>query len=76
MSPEARNYFRSLSAAEKRAICNLCNIGIRYLYNSISNPKKRFSIPTACKIEMLSKGRVTRRMLRPDIDWDLLDAPK
>lgn len=77
MSPEARQYLQTLSAAEKRALCGLCGISIHHFYNILStNSRKRFSIPLACKLEVITKKKLTRRQLRPDLDWDLLGAPQ
>lgn len=74
MLPAATNYFRSLTAIEKKALCANCGITRQYLYNLISRPERKVSLELACKLEKATNGRVTRRSLLPQVDWDFVES--
>ncbi len=75
MLPSAAQYFRRLSAVEKKAVYERCEISRQYFYNLISqNSKKKPSVDLVKKLQAVTKNRVTRYELRPDLDWDLIDG--
>lgn len=74
MLPSATRYFRSLTAIEKKALCEKCEISRQYLYNLISRPERKVSLELACKLEKATNKRVTRRSLLPQVDWDFVES--
>lgn len=73
MLPSAAQYLRSLRPEEKKAIYEQCGITRQYFYNLLGNPNKKASVELACRMQQVTRGRVTRRSLRPDLDWDLIE---
>ena len=73
MLNRSNRYLRSLTAAEKNGLAQRCGITRAYLYNIIYSGKHP-SVQLACKIERVTNGKVNRRALRPDIDWNLIEG--
>lgn len=72
MTPKALEYFKSLKPVEKKALCQRAGISLRWLHNCMYVQSKNFSLDVTEKIEMISRGKITREDLRPDIDWTLI----
>lgn len=71
MLVSAKTYLRSLTPPEKKALITKCGITRGYFYNLLAG-SKRPSAALACRIERFTSGRVTRREVLPDVDWELL----
>lgn len=70
---EKRHPLQHLTKTEKDSLAQVCGTTLGYI-NQIIYGKNRASIELAIRIEKAMDGRVSRRDLRPDIDWDLIDA--
>lgn len=64
---------RHLTKLEKLSLATVCGTTLGYI-NQIIYGKSRASVQLAIKMEKALDGRITRRELRPDINWDLIDA--
>lgn len=69
-----RKNFYSLKPAERKAIATHCGIKRSYLSNLISTRDRYPSLALAAKIEAATKGHITRRELRPDLDWNIIEG--
>lgn len=72
MNDTSRDFFRSLKSAEKTAIADRCGIKRRYLDALIYDRKKLPSVMLASKLEAATGGRISREILRPDVDWKIM----
>lgn len=73
MTPEAVDYLRGLKRIEKVALCNKCEISIRWLENLLY-ANRQPSPELAVRLEKASNGHLTRQALRPDLDWALIGS--
>jgi DNA-binding transcriptional regulator YdaS (Cro superfamily) len=69
---QLRAFLRSLpDMVARHAFAARCGTSFGYLKTAI-NARKRFGVELVIAIERASEGVVTRKMLRPDVDWDFL----
>lgn len=73
MTPYAVSYLRGLKRIEKVALCAKSGLSIRWLENMLY-ANRQPSPELAIRMEKASEGRVSRRDLRPDLDWSLIDS--
>lgn len=74
MNEHAKAFFKSLKPAERQAIAERCGIKRSYLTNLITCKDRYPGVALAAKIEAATNGRITRRQLRPDLDWKLIEG--
>lgn len=68
---KAINFFKSLSASEKRELAEKTGIELTSLRNIFYN-RLTPSIVTTLRIEKATKRKLTRYEIAPEIDWTLL----
>lgn len=73
MNKTAETYLKSLPRMVRAALAERAGTKLSYLQYAI-NGKKSVSIELACRLELASNGRITRRDIRPDVDWDLIEG--
>lgn len=71
MLPHATEYIKSLSAKEKKALASQCGISLQHLYNLTTSKTKRASPKLACVMERVTRGKITKREVLPNFDWDM-----
>lgn len=64
---------RHLTKLEKMSLAKVCGTTLGYI-NQIIYGKSQASANLAVKMEKALDGKITRRDLRPDINWDLVDS--
>lgn len=72
MTPKAIEYFKSLSTAERRGICDKVGIDYMWLRNMIYS-NRSCSVKVALLIERVTQGAVRAEDLRPDLNWQLIN---
>ena len=75
ITPRARTYLRSLKMVERKAFADKVGISLNHLQN-ITYEQKQAGVELACKIELISRGAISRRDIRPDLDWDLIQGTR
>lgn len=68
---KAIDFFKSLSAEEKKEVAKASDISLGRLRNIFYNGATP-SMKTACKIEKACKRKITRYEIAPEIDWSVL----
>lgn len=71
--PRAQRYLRSLRQIERAALAEKVGISLPHLQNIIYG-KKAPGVELACRLEIECRSAITRRDLRPDLDWDLIQG--
>lgn len=71
LTPKAKEFFRRRLPDEKRAICRAAGISRQWLYNLMSDTRKKYSPAVAVKIEKATNGAVKREDMLPEVDWRL-----
>ncbi|MBQ9240538.1 MAG: helix-turn-helix domain-containing protein [Duodenibacillus sp.] len=74
MNDYAVSFFKALKPVERKAIAQRCGIKRTYLNNLITCKDRVPSVVLAAKLESATNGRITRRDIRPDIDWKLIEG--
>lgn len=67
----SHEYLRGLSPEEKRGVAKMagCSIStLRVVWSNFQRP----SVKLAMAIDRVTKGKVKKEDLRPDIDWTLI----
>ena len=64
---------RSLTKIEKIALASVCGTTIGYI-NQIIYGKSIPSPSLALRIDIATGGKCSKRELRPDVDWNLVEA--
>lgn len=67
----SHEYLRGLSPEEKRGVAKMagCSIStLRVVWSNFQRP----SVKLAVAIDKVTKGKVKKEDLRPDIDWSLI----
>ena len=72
MIQDAYAALKGMSSAEKKALAQKCGISRFHLYNVMGG--KPPSVQLASRIERATGGRISRKDLRPDVDWNLLSG--
>lgn len=75
MNEHAKKALKALTIEERRNLAARCGVSLYTIQNVVLSGHKP-SLLLACKIEREMYRQVTRRDLRPDIDWDLLSEGK
>ena len=73
MTPKAIEYFKSLSTAERRGICDKVGIDYMWLRNMIYS-NRSCSVKVALRIERVTQGAVRAEDLGPDLNWLLINT--